>query len=341
MSIKITASRSKKSKAQIQEDFEKIQEQLEQEKLESNPKTEALARQREAEVQDALKEITPESIVQKVSSLGIEVSKNLSELSSKLVAEANLLTSLREAVAWEKKEIERLHKIDIAASSLDHLIEEYGQKKQALETEITQARSQWAHEEEQRTREQKEFDENLKKQRQREKEEYEYQKSNDRKKEADAYQETERLQERNNKEKQEILEKSWQSREAALKEREEELNRLRKEVAEFPEQIKKETQKIIAETIKTLESKHSQQYLILQKDAESERRLSELKIKSLEETVARQMSQIDNLGQRLEEAKKQVQDIAVKAIEGASGAKALSHVSQLAMEQAKVRVSQP
>jgi colicin import membrane protein len=32
-----------------------------------------------------------------------------------------------------------------------------------------------------------------------------------------------------------------------------------------------------------------------------------------------------------------VQDIAVKAIEGASGSKALSHVNQIAMEQAKNR----
>jgi len=42
----------------------------------------------------------------------------------------------------------------------------------------------------------------------------------------------------------------------------------------------------------------------------------------------------------LEEAKRQVQDIAVKAIEGASGAKALSHVNQIAIEQAKTRLPQ-
>jgi len=37
----------------------------------------------------------------------------------------------------------------------------------------------------------------------------------------------------------------------------------------------------------------------------------------------------------VDEAKQQVQDIAVKAIEGASGAKALAHINQIAMEQAK------
>ena len=40
---------------------------------------------------------------------------------------------------------------------------------------------------------------------------------------------------------------------------------------------------------------------------------------------------------QLAEAKQQVQDIALKAIEGASGARALSHINQIAMEQAKNR----
>jgi len=57
----------------------------------------------------------------------------------------------------------------------------------------------------------------------------------------------------------------------------------------------------------------------------------------LEETVAHQTAQIATLENYLAEAKQQVQDIAVKAIEGASGAKALAHINQIAMEQAKTR----
>jgi colicin import membrane protein len=39
-------------------------------------------------------------------------------------------------------------------------------------------------------------------------------------------------------------------------------------------------------------------------------------------------------------AKKQVQDIALKAIEGAAGANALAHINKIAMEQAKQRSPQ-
>ena|SRR5215471_9671221 len=67
------------------------------------------------------------------------------------------------------------------------------------------------------------------------------------------------------------------------------------------------------------------------------KRIAETKVKALEEIAARQQAQIAALEKQLAEAKQQVQDIAVKAIERASGAKALSHINQIAMEQAKNR----
>jgi colicin import membrane protein len=68
-----------------------------------------------------------------------------------------------------------------------------------------------------------------------------------------------------------------------------------------------------------------------------ETRLAELRAKTLEETLTRHAAHIATLEKQLAEAKQQVQDIAVKAIEGASGARALSHINQIAMEQAKNR----
>jgi colicin import membrane protein len=61
----------------------------------------------------------------------------------------------------------------------------------------------------------------------------------------------------------------------------------------------------------------------MKKDAEAEKRFGELRVKTLEETAA--------LEKQLADAKQQVQDIAV------SGARALSHINRIAMEQAKNR----
>jgi colicin import membrane protein len=65
-----------------------------------------------------------------------------------------------------------------------------------------------------------------------------------------------------------------------------------------------------------------------------------LQIKSLQEEISRQAAQIAALEKRAEEAKQQVQEIAVRAIEGASGSKALAHINQIAIEQAKHRSPQ-
>jgi len=59
----------------------------------------------------------------------------------------------------------------------------------------------------------------------------------------------------------------------------------------------------------------------------------------MQAALQQQTAQNNKLQAQLDEAKKQVQDIAVKAIEGASGAKTLSHVNQIAMEQAKGRAN--
>jgi hypothetical protein len=96
----------------------------------------------------------------------------------------------------------------------------------------------------------------------------------------------------------------------------------------------------VKEATAKAEARFEQQLALLRKDAEADTRVAGLQINSLEQVVARQAAQIEALQSELNEAKKQVQDIAVRAIEGASGAKALAHINQIAMEQAKQRSSQ-
>ena len=244
---------------------------------------------------------------------------------------------MREAVGLERKELDRLHRIDVAATALDQLVQDYARQKQELETEIAARRAAWEEEAGRVDRERKEQEESLRKQRQREAEDFEYKKTQERKKAQDKYDEEIRLQEKKNQEKQETLEKSWQLREAILKEREEELARLRKESEAFPKRLEAERKRRRREDPAGIGARLQQETLVMKKDAEAEKRFGELRVKTFEETVAHQQAQIAALEKQLADAKQQVQDIAVKAIEGASGARALSHINQIAMEQAKNR----
>jgi colicin import membrane protein len=337
---KVTASRKKLTKAEEDKEFENIVREDEKSRSVSNPKSEELDRLRSQEIRQAVEGMSVDGVVQKISGMGLEISKSLSELSAKLVAEVERLTTIREAVALEQRELERLHKIDIVAASLDNMLQDYRLEKEKLDTEITSCRAAWEEEELTRARDQKEFEDNLKKQRQRETEEYEYKKTLERKKAQDKYDEEIRLLEKKDKEKQENLEKSWQQREAALKERETEWAQLKKEADEFPARLKKEVDAAVTVALKNAEQKFEQQMTLLKKDGDAEQRIAELQIRSLKDTVDRQTAEIAKLHAQIEEAKKQVQDIAVKAIEGASGAQALSQINKIAMEQAKTRAPQ-
>ena len=334
------AARPKKTKAEIEEEFSEIRDEVEEAREAARPKMEEQLKLREAEVRQAVDGLSVEGVVGRISGLGLEVSKSLAQLSDQLVQEVNRLAAVREAAALEQKEIERVHKIDVAATALDQLVQDYNRQKEQLEAEISAQRAAWQEEVRQAERDRKEQEEALKKQRQREIDDYEYRKALERKKAQDKYDEEVKLLEKANHEKQEALEKSWREREAALKAAEEELQRLRKEAEEFPARLRQEAERAGAEATRATEQKLSQQTLLLSKESDAEKRLAELRVKTLEESLARQSAQMAALEKQLEEAKRQVQEIAVKAIEGASGARALSHINEIAMEQAKHRAPQ-
>jgi chromosome segregation ATPase len=302
----------------VQEEFDEIQREVNQARETPDRKGDEAARLHEGEVRQAVEGITVDSVVQKISGLGLEVGKALSDISAKLGAEVQMLASVREAVALERTELERLHKIDVVAAALDQLVQDYAREKERLEQEISGQRARWEEESARIERERKEQEESLKKQRQRETEDYEYKKTLERKKAEDKYDEEQRLTEKRNQERQESLDKSWQQREAALKDREEELGHLRQDAANFPARLEKEGQTSADRARRETEARFEQQILVMQKDAETERRVAELRVKALEETAAHQTAQVAALEKQLADAKQQVQDIAIRAIEGAS-----------------------
>lgn len=279
----------------------------------------------------------PDTVAQRMTALGLDVSKTLSMLAEKLNGEVTLLDDVRRAVTLETQELERLHGRDVVASSLEELLEEYREKKATLETEMKVRQEEGQAQQDLRARQLREQEEELRRQRQREKEEYEYQKALERKKDQDKYDEEKKLRDRTLKEREEALGKDWAAREALLKEREQELAALKAEVDKFPGKLQAEVTRAVADAVKAQEEKAKQQLVLLQKDRDTDKQVAVLRIAALEETVARQSAQIESLQGRLEDARVQVREIAVQAIEGASGARALAQINQIAMEQAKHR----
>jgi hypothetical protein len=66
-----------------------------------------------------------------------------------------------------------------------------------------------------------------------------------------------------------------------------------------------------------------------------ERRIAELRIKALRDTIDQQAIQIDQLSKQLNAVLQQAQDLAVKALEGASTSGSYQAIREIALEQAK------
>lgn len=298
---------------------------------------------KESDVKKAAEEVvvkkastyTVENIVKGLADLKLDLSKTLTDLSDKLIAEVNKLETVQQAIAIESRNLEEIYDIKVAAETLGILIRTYEEKKKTFEEEMAIKREQWRKEQEEYELSVKEKDANLKKERQREAEEYAYNLALSRKKDKDAYEQEKSALSKALTEERISQEKELSARESAVAAQETEIAELRAKVKNFPDELAKAIEKAEKEAIALTERMAKQKADLLAKEVEGEKKVAELKIKTLEETVAKQSAQIEALTKQLNNATAQVQDIAVRAIEGASGVKTLSAVNQIALEQAK------
>ena len=123
------------------------------------------------------------------------------------------------------------------------------------------------------------------------------------------------------------------SREAAIAEKEAELNDLRKRAAQFPKELETAVAKAVKETSERLLLEAKTREELLKKEGEGERNVFKARIDSLEKTAAEQGERISALTKQLEAAYQKVQDIAVKTVEGASNFKSVASLQQLLGEQ--------
>jgi colicin import membrane protein len=318
-----------------------------QEKSSAQPEKKAeVARAAEVALVEKTAAYTVESIIKNLADLNINLGKGLASLGEELTAEAAKLVEIRQAITIESKKVEELHDIDLAANTLEQLIQEHANRKAAFEAEIAESearfeeemaakKSDWKKEQDAYIAAQKESEARLKKERDREKEEYEYTLALARRKEKDLYETQKAALQKALKEERQTQEQELAARETAVAAQEENLAQLQKQVAGFPKELSNAVEQARREVQQAADAKAKQETLLAAKEGEGEKKVAALKIAALEEMVSKQNAQIEALTRKLEEANTQVQAIAVKAIEGASNARALSTINEIAMEQAK------
>ena len=322
--------------------LKKLQEQ-EKKSLDGEEKIE------QKKIEDALKvadSLSTEGVVKEIGVLKAEIGTLLSQLSDQLEGEVNQYKSIQKAIEAKASELKEIYEIERSAATLAALIEaqqekrvsfegETAAKREELRHDIEATRSAWEEEEELHEAQTKERDAAETKRRQREQEEFEYQFEREKRLAHDQFEDEKRKTGSELQARKEEVEKELTQREEVIAAREQELEELRRRVESFPEEMETAVQKAVKETTERLRLEAGNRKELLTREFEGERNVLTTRIESLEKTIHEQSQQIAKLSQAQDNAYHQVQDIAVRAVEGASNYKSLATFQQLSAEQQK------
>ena len=334
------------TKQEMLEAYQTVLKQLEAQK-EAELKPEKKIEEKKAkEVIQVAESLSSEGVAKEISNLKIETSKTLAQISDRLEEEVNKFRAIQNAIALKEKELQELYEIERSAVTLAALIEsqnlkrqqfesEMAEKKEALSQEIEALRAQREQEKNDYEAETKERDMAEKKRRDREKEEYDYSFKREQKLTKDKFEDEKSKLEKEIQVKKVQMESELKEREKIIAEKEEELNELKKKVSAFPKELETAVSKAIKETTDRLNLEAKNREELVKKEFIGERNVLTTRIESLEKTVKEQSEQVAKLAQQLEKAYQQVQEIAVKTIEGSSTVKSFANLQQWITEQTR------
>ena len=290
--------------------------------------------------------LSTEGVVRSIGELRSTIGKTLAQLSDRLEEEVSKYVQIQRAILAKESELKEIYEIQKSASTLTALIESQQKRKDEFETEmasekeqltqeIETTRAEWESERKLRETEIKEQTTAEQKRRDRERDEYRYTFAREQQLAKDKFtDETARI-EKDLSDRTADANKQLATRETAIAEREKELTDLRNRVAAFPKELESTIARSVKEATDRATAASLSREELLKREFAGERNVLSTRINSLEQTVKEQSDQISRLLAQAEKAYAQVQDIAVKAIEGSSASKSLTNLQQMLADQSR------
>jgi hypothetical protein len=294
----------------------------------------------------ATEELSSRGVVQSIGELKSSIGRLLGELSDRLEEQVARYTQVQRAIAAKDQELKDIYEIQRSASTLTALIDAHAREREKmeqeitasrvqLEREITQTREAWEQEKRQREAEIKERDTAEQKRRDREREEYRYSFSREQQQAKDQFADQMAKAQKEWDERKAKLEADIAQRQQTIKIQEQQANELRQKVEAFPKELEAVTARVIKETTARLQQEAAAREQLLKQEFEGQKNVQSTRIASLEQQVAEQAERLAKVLGQAEKAYAQVQEIAVRAIEGSASAKQLAHLQQLLADQGR------
>ena len=333
------APRASRTKAETQEALEMLQDRA---TSVMDTELSAAEQQRQNERNKAARAttaaLTVETVAQKLTTVGLDISKVLAGISEQIVAQMELLENVKSAVEQENADLEAIHGKDVVATSLADLLKEYELKQKELEESydelrVTRDAQHAAASQELNTKIadlRKQYSELLvsqKIEREREEAEFAYKRDLTRRQEQEKYNFD--IVQRNNAEKLRVeeLNRGWIKREQELYAKEGEYTAALKRIEGLPQEL--EAQRLVAfnDAKKSFETSKHFEVTALKKEAEANEKLARFEIENLKAANADLKETIAKLSADLAAANEKVKGIAEKALESASSQRTLAEMS--------------
>jgi hypothetical protein len=331
---------------------ETLKELNEKEKVQLKPE-QKLKERKEEGILKAVAGISADGVIQETNKLKQEIGAMLNKLTDRLAAEVNKFDQVQLAIEIKERELKEIYEIEKAAATLAALIEshrqeelrfedEMGHKQANLIQEIEATKLQWQKEKADHQAEIKEQQEQEARDRKRQKDEYQYAFEREKQLARDKFEDDKakliaegQALENQMKALKEQTEKELSDREKQISGREQEFESLQAQVAEFPQKLQAAVAKAVEESNERLELENKYQKDLLQKEFEGQRNVLTARMQSLEKAVKEQNEQIAKLSTQQDAAYQKIQDVAVKAIDGASKASSFIDLQHVLSEQVK------
>lgn len=334
------------TKQEMLDAYSELLKKIEEQREKQLKPEEKIIEKKTAEVIKVADSVSADGVAKSINDLKIEIGKTLSQLSDNLEKEVSKYMSIQEAISVKEKELKEIYEIEKSASSLAALIEaqhlekqqfeeEMNAKREKLLDEITAIKNEWEIEKKQYEEKIKERNTLDSKKSEREKEEYKYAFEREKQLAKDAFEYEKQQLEQEIKVLKEVKEKEFSEREKAIVEKEKEFNDLRAKVSSFPAELDAAVKKAVKEATDRIVTETKFKEDLLKKEFDGEKNVLNTRIASLDSLVKEQAEQISKLSKQLELSYQKIQDISVKAIEGASNFGSYTNLQQLLFEQSR------
>lgn len=321
-----------KSRDEVLKSFSPLLQKHLQQAAQPATRAEAAERVKLREAVERAAQYTSETIIKGLAELQVNFGVAVEALAERLASEASKLDELRRAIAAESARVEDLRHVRIAAEALEilhqddakrlaALEEKFAGELRELEEKITRQQDAWAKDEAEKAAAQAEADASQAKERTADEERHAYEAERQRRLVADEFAEKRRLLERQLTETQAQRDKDWDGREKLLAAATAEIEALRAKAAGYAKELEDAGKSAREKVIVRVSADSKVDAELSSRDHAANIEVNELKIKSLEDRIDKQRSQIAELNTQLTAALSQTQGLAQKAIEGTSSRK--------------------